>query len=263
MHFSGYFLPGSLLASILTLVSPVTVAAEQAKEPAMLVFAAASLAEVLGEISPGWERTSGIPVKLSVAASSVLARQIEAGGNAEVFISADEEWMNYLQARSLITIATRRNLAGNHLALIAPADSKIVLDIKSGFGIAAGLGGGRLSIADPDTVPAGRYARAALTSLGVWSAVAGRLARADNVRGAMSFVARGEAPLGIVYSTDAMIEPRVRIVDTFPANTHPPIRYPGAATKGARPEAIAYLDYLAGPAAVAAWKKYGFLEISK
>ena len=162
--------------------------AQDAKKPALLVFAAASLTNVLGEISPAWEKTSGIPVKLSFAASSVLARQIEAGGNADVFISADQEWMDYLQSRNLIDKTARRDLVGNRLVLIAPADSKLELKIATGFALAEALGDGRLATGDPDTVPAGRYARAALTSLGVWDEVADRLVRADNVRSAMMFV---------------------------------------------------------------------------
>ena len=187
---------------------------------------------MLGELSTTWEKSSGVPVKLSFASSSVLARQIEAGGRADVFISADQEWMDYLQARNLIEKPSRRNLVGNRLVLIAPADSKLELKIAPGFKLAAALGGGRLSTGDPDTVPVGRYARSALMSLGVWDEVADRLVRADNVRSAMTFVARGEVPLGIVYTTDALIDKNVRIVDTFPANSHAPITYPAAAIGG-------------------------------
>ncbi|HEU4781329.1 MAG TPA: molybdate ABC transporter substrate-binding protein [Steroidobacteraceae bacterium] len=259
--------PGRLLTLLLASLVPLALIgaarAEEPKKAELLVFAAASLADVLNALSPGWEATSGIPVRLSVAGSSVLARQIEAGSNVEIFISADEEWMNYLQARGQLANATRRNLAGNRLVLIAPADSKVDLNIRLGFGLAAALGNGRLSVADPDTVPAGRYARAALTSLGVWNTVADRLARADNVRGALQFVARGETPLGIVYSTDAAIDPRVRVVDVFPADTHSPIRYPAAAVKGSGAAAAQYLDYLGSPAAIETWKKFGFLEISR
>ena len=154
-------------------------------------------------MSADWQKTSGVTVKLSFAASSVLARQIEAGGKADVFISADQEWMDYLQSRGLIEKLTRRNLVGNRLVLIAPADSKIELKIAPGFPLVGALGGGRLATGDPDTVPVGRYARSALISLGVWDEIQDRLVRADNVRGAMMFVARGEVPLGIVYTTDA------------------------------------------------------------
>ena len=231
--------------------------------PALRVFAAASLGNVLDELSSLWEKSSGVPVKASFAASSVLARQIEAGGKVDVFISADQEWMDYLQARNLINNPTRRNLAGNRLVLIAPADSKIELKIAPGFNLAGALGTRRLATGDPDTVPVGRYARSALVSLGVWDEIQDRLVRADNVRSAMMFVARGEVPLGIVYTTDALIDSKVRIVDTFPENTHLPITYPGAAIKGARSEAIAFLDYLARPEARNTWNRFGFLEPKK
>ncbi len=237
--------------------------AQDAKKPALLVFAAASLTNVLGEISPAWEKTSGIPVKLSFAASSVLARQIEAGAKADVFISADAEWMDYLQSRNLIDKSARRNLVGNRLVLIAPADSKLVLKIATGFALAEALGDGRLATGDPDTVPAGRYARAALTSLGVWDEVADRLVRADNVRSAMLFVSRGEVPLGIVYATDAAVDSKVRVVDMFPASTHAPITYPAAAVRGARREATALITYLGGEQARAAWRKFGFVELPR
>lgn len=236
-------------------------AATEGEKPALLVFAAASLTNALGELSPTWEKQSGVVVKLSFAASSVLARQIEAGGKADVFVSADQEWMDYLQTRNLLDKPSRRDLVGNRLVLIAPADSKVRLKIAPGFQLFEALGGGRLSTGDPDTVPVGRYARSALMSLGAWDAVADRLVRADNVRSAMMFVARGEAPLGIVYKTDALMDKKVRIVDTFPFDSHNPITYPAAAMQGARAEAMAYLAFLAGAEAAPVWKRYGFLAV--
>jgi molybdate transport system substrate-binding protein len=228
-----------------------------------LVFAAASLTDVLGELSPAWEASSGISVRLSFAASSVLARQIEAGSDADVFISADPQWMDYLQARHLLDDTSRRQLAGNRLVLIAPADSKLVLTIAPHFGIAAALQGGRLATGDPQTVPVGRYARAALIELGVWDQVADRLVPADNVRSAMLFVARGEVPLGIVYATDAAMDPKVRVVDTFPASTHAPIVYPAAALRGANRQAAGYIQFLASDDARAVWRRFGFVEIDE
>ncbi|HET9864513.1 MAG TPA: molybdate ABC transporter substrate-binding protein [Steroidobacteraceae bacterium] len=251
----------SFVITLLAAIAPLH--AEGAERRELLVFAAASLTDVLGEISRGFEQQGGLPVKLAFAASSVLARQVEAGGQAEVFISADPQWMDYLEERHLIDTATRRDLVGNRLVLIAPADSRIELRIAPGFPLLAALGGGRLSTGDPDIVPAGRYARSALVSLGLWDEVRNRLARADNVRSALMFVSRGEAPLGIVYATDALLDSRVRIVDTFPANTHAPITYPGAALRGARPEAIAYLNYLASPQVGETWRRFGFVELKK
>jgi molybdate transport system substrate-binding protein len=233
------------------------------RKPELLVFAAASLTNVLGDIAPAFERSSGSTVKLSFAASSVLARQIEAGGNADVFISADQEWMDYLQARNLIDDASRRNVVGNRLVLIAPADSKLELAIAPGFRLGEALGKGRLSTGDPDTVPAGRYARSALTSLGVWDEVRNRVVRADNVRSAMMFVARGEVPLGIVYATDAAVDSKVRIVAIFPANTHAPITYPAARVRDARADAASFLEFLVSDEARAAWRKFGFAELSR
>jgi molybdate transport system substrate-binding protein len=248
-------------ALALSAVGPT--AAEEPDRPELLVFAAASLTNVLGELSAEWMKSSGEPVKLSFAASSMLARQIEAGSDADVFISADQEWMDYLQARNLISQPSRVNLVSNRLVLIAATDSRIQLQIKRGFDLAGALGGGRLSTGDPDTVPVGRYARAALMSLGVWDQVADRLVRADNVRGAMTFVARGEAPLGIVYATDAQIDKKVRVVATFPENSHAPITYPAAATTTARPNAAGFLAYLRSSRAAPLWKQYGFLELAK
>jgi molybdate transport system substrate-binding protein len=227
----------------------------------LLVFAAASLANVLDEIGTAYTQQTKQPVKFSYAASSALARQLEAGARADVFLSADLEWMDYVQARSLIARTTRRNLLGNRLALVAPADSKVELKIAPGFALAAALGnGGRLATGDPDSVPVGKYARAALTSLGVWNDVADRLVRADNVRSALAFIARGETPLGIVYETDARVEKRVRLVALFPADSHPPILYPVAVTTGAQPAARQWVEFLQSAPAQQAFKKYGFTE---
>jgi molybdate transport system substrate-binding protein len=253
--------PHFLVACVAALACIGTARADEAKKHELLVFAAASLTNVLGELTPAFEQSSGVTVKLSFAASSVLARQIEAGSNADVFISADQEWMDYLQTRDLIDRPSRRNLVGNRLVLIAPTDSKIELKIARGFKLADALAGGRLATGDPDTVPVGRYARSALTTLGVWDEVADRLVRADNVRSAMLFVSRGEVPLGIVYATDAAIDPKVKVIDTFPADTHAPITYPAAATRGARPEAAAFVVFLKGEQARATWRKFGFVEL--
>lgn len=249
------------LVCVAALALAGTAGAQEQKKPELLVFAAASMTNVLGELSGEWQKASGQKIKLSFAASSVLARQIEAGGAADVFVSADQEWMDYLATRGLIDKATRRNLVGNRLVLIAPADSKIELKVKPGFELAAALGDGRLSTGDPDTVPVGRYAKSALESLGVWQQVANKLVRAENVRAALTYVARGEAPLGIVYATDAAVDPKVRVVATFPDNTHTPITYPAAALAKAGPDAAAYLSYLGSAQAAPVWKKYGFLEL--
>jgi len=252
-----------LLLVFLGCVLGTPVVAADRGQPTLRVFAAASLTNVLDELSAAWEKKGGMPVKISYAASSVLARQIEAGGRADMFISADQEWMDYLQSRNLVDKPTRRNLVGNRLVLIAPSDSALRLTIAPGFDLSGALGKRRLATGDPDTVPVGRYARSALVALGVWDEVQDRLVRADNVRSAMMFVSRGEVPLGIVYATDARVDSHVRIVDTFPENSHPPITYPGAILKGASSEAIAFLDYLTSPAARDTWRRFGFLELKK
>ena len=229
-----------------------------APTPVLTVFAAASLADVLQELGNQYTRDTGVKVIFSFAASSMLARQIENGAQADLFLSADQEWMDYLDQRGLIQRATRHNLVGNRLALVAGADSNIKLTIAPHFPLRAALQGERLAVADPDSVPAGRYSRSALVSFGVWDEVAERLVRAENVRAALLFVARGEAPLGIVYETDALIEHKVKIVGLFPEDTHAPITYPVALTKGASAQSRALLDYLDGTVAHAAYKKYGF-----
>jgi len=247
-----------LSAAVLTAARPQTVhAADQAPQP-LLVLAAASLSDALNEIGTTYTAARGKPVRFSFAASSALARQVEAGARADVFFSADLEWMDYLAKRSLIEEATRGNVVGNALVLIAPTDSRTELKIKPGFKLLENLNGGKLATGDPDSVPVGLYARAALTSLGVWSAVSDHIARAENVRAALAYVARGESPLGIVYKTDALAEKRVRIVDTFPEQSHPPIVYPAAVLKGASPGAARFVQYLKSAAAQKIFQKYGF-----
>lgn len=221
------------------------------------VFAAASLTDVLQAIGAGFRAETGISVRFSFAASSALAKQVESGAPAAAFVSADLEWMDYLAAHGLINRGTRRNVAGNELVLVAPADSAVNLAIATGFDLAGALGTGRLAIADPASVPAGRYAKAALTALGAWEQVKSRLAPAENVRVALVFVGRGETPLGIVYRTDARIDPKVRVVDSFPADSHAPIVYPAAAI-GASAEGAAFVAWLAGEQAQALFRKFGF-----
>ncbi|MBV6417845.1 MAG: Molybdate-binding protein ModA [Steroidobacteraceae bacterium] len=227
------------------------------------VFAAASMTNVLQDLAPAFTKETGVAVTLSFGASSALARQIEAGAQVDAFISADEAWMDYLAARKLIMPASRRDIAGNALVLIAPADSHVSLAIAPGFPLRAALGDGRLAVADPDTVPAGRYAKAALTQLGVWDSVKSRLANADNVRAALAFVARGEAPLGIVYATDARIEKHVQVVGVFPAATHAPITYPAAVPAGGKPGGAAFLGFLGSPAGAAVFARYGFTRVAR
>jgi molybdate transport system substrate-binding protein len=238
-----------------------TSAAADADKPPITVFAAASLTNVLQELGDGFTKETSIPVRFSFAASSALARQIENGAPADVFLSADLEWMDYLQMRNLIQRDTRHDVLGNRLVLIAPADSKIELKIALRFPLAKVLGTGRLATGDPDSVPVGRYAREALTTLGVWNDVADRMVRADSVRSALAFVDRGEALLGIVYETDALIDKRVRVVDVFPANSHLPIIYPIALTSAAKPNAARFVEYIRGPAGDVAFKAYGFTPL--
>jgi len=256
-----------LLLGLLLSVTSVGLTAREAAvgsgavpEPTLLVFAAASLTDALEAADQAFSAVSHISVKTSYAASSVLAKQIEAGARADVFLSADREWMDYLQTRHLLREGTRVELLGNSLVLIAPADSPVQLSIAPGFPLVQALNGGRLASADPDSVPAGMYARAALMQLGVWGSVEPHLARAENVRAALAFVARGETPLGIVYGTDARAEKRVRVVGAFPQDSHPPIVYPVAATQRAQPQAARYLEFLQGAAAREIFARYGFTQ---
>lgn len=223
------------------------------------VFAAASLKEALDDQARQFERTTGTKVVIAYGASNALARQIESGAPADLFISADRDWMDDVERKQWLMPGTRVDLLRNTLVLIAPASSTSALRIAPHFALAAALGADRLAMANPDSVPAGKYGKAALEQLGIWSSVERRVARAENVRAALALVSRGEAPFGIVYATDAHADKGVRIVDTFPAASHPPIIYPAAVTRGSQSApAKALLDYLGSDAARSTWQKYGF-----
>ncbi len=244
----------------LLLLLAMPMLAQSAQPRPITVFAAASLKESLDEAAAAWTKRSGQKVSISYAGSAALARQIEQGAPADVFISADGEWMDYLQQRKLIDVGTRTDLVGNRLVVIAPAASPLrTLSLKPAA-VRQALGGGRLAMAETTSVPAGRYGRQALTTLGLWDALSGQLAQADNVRAAMAFVSRGEAPLGIVYATDAQAEPRVRIVASIPARTHDLIVYPMARVAKTPPAATwGFLTFLRGDEAKTIFRRAGFL----
>lgn len=235
-----------------------------AQERDPIVFAAASLRNALDEVAAAYRAETGRAVRVSYAASSALARQIEAGAPADLFLSADRDWMDHLEKRGLIRAGTRADLLTNRLVLIAPKDSPVRAAIAPGFPLAALLGEGRLAMADASAVPAGKYGRAALQALGVWDSVEGRIAQADNVRAALALVSRGEAPLGIVYQTDAIAEPKVRILDSFPEDSHPRIVYPVALTTQAEEMGGAdLLVFLKSREAEAAFRRHGFTVLAQ
>jgi molybdate transport system substrate-binding protein len=240
--------------------APAAARAQKAETANLTVFAAASLKNALDEAAGAYDKAAGGKTAISYAASSALAKQIENGAPADVFISADLDWMDYVANANLIDAGTRASLLGNKLVLIAPKAKPVTLKIAAGFDLAGALGDGRLAVADVKAVPAGKYAKSAFEKLGVWAAVEPKLAQAENVRAALALVARGEAPLGVVYQTDAAAEPNVAIVDTFPEDTHPPIVYPIAVTTAAKgPDAAkAFVAYLKGEAASAIFAKQGF-----
>jgi molybdate transport system substrate-binding protein len=228
----------------------------------VVVFAAASLKNALDAINAQWQKETGKKAVISYAASSALAKQIEQGAPAQIFISADLDWMDYLAQKSLIKPETRSNLLGNRIVLIAPKDKAQPVDIKAGFDLARVLGDGRLSMANVESVPAGKYGKAALEKLGVWSSVSGKIAQAENVRAALLLVSRGEAPAGIVYQTDAAADLDVKIIGTFPRDTHPPIIYPIALTATAsNPDVAAFLAYIKSAAAKPLFEAQGFTVI--
>ena len=244
-----------LLCGLLWLVGPAVPAA--AKPP--LVLAAASLQESLNAAADAWAGQGHLRPVLSFAGSSALARQIQSGAPADLFVSADEEWMDAVQAKGLVRKETRVSFFGNRLVLIAPIASRMALRVAPNMPLAAALREGRLAMADPDSVPAGRYGRAALTRLGVWARVAPKVVRAENVRAALAFVERGEAAAGIVYATDARASRKVRIVAVFPAATHPPIRYPVALlTSSTSADAEPFRRFLVSGAGRAIFARFGF-----
>src|SRR5262245_61357543 len=247
-------IPGMLLAVGIALLTATDVAAAD-----VTVFAAASLKEAMDEHARNFEAATRNKVIVSYGASNALARQIESGAPADLFISADLDWMDYLDKRNLLRANTKADLLRNTLVLIAPASSSTTLKIAPGFALAAALGSEKLAMANPDSVPAGKYGKAALENLGVWAAVEKRIARAETVRAALVLVSRAEAPFGIVYKTDALADKGVKVVDTFPSDTHAAIVYPIAlVANGKSPVAKRLLEYLRSPVAESVWEKYGF-----
>ncbi|MEY2927293.1 MAG: molybdate transporter substrate-binding protein [Pseudomonadota bacterium] len=231
----------------------------QAAPRGPLVLAAASLQESLTEASDKWAAKGHAKPVISFAASSALARQILAGAPADLFVSADEQWMDAVAAKGLIRAGTRAQMLTNQLVLIAPVASKARLTIARGFALAAAIGNGRLAMADPDSVPAGRYGKESLTRLGVWPAIAAKLARAENVRAALALVERGEVPFGIVYATDALASRAVQVIGTFPANSHSPITYPVATlTTATNPDSEGFRRFLLSAGGKAIFARHGF-----
>jgi molybdate transport system substrate-binding protein len=230
-----------------------------AQDKSLTVFAAASMKNALDDIDTAFAAKTGVKIAASYGASSTLAKQIEQGAPADVFVSADTDWMDYAIAKKTINEPTRVNLLGNSIVLIAPKDSKIDnVAIGPGFDLAKLAGDGKIATGDVKSVPVGKYAKAALEKLGAWQAAEPKFAMAESVRAALTLVARGEAALGIVYSTDAKVEPDVKVVGTFPPDSHPPIIYPVAATTTAKAEAADYLAFLRSMAAKNILEKYGF-----
>ncbi|WP_202308091.1 molybdate ABC transporter substrate-binding protein [Mesorhizobium sp. L-8-10] len=250
---TGFWLAAAIGSAVM-LTAPGAMAADK-----LTVFAAASLKNALDAVSAACEADVGEKATISYAASSALARQIEQGAPADVFMSADLDWMKYLSERGLIRKDTETHLLGNSIVLIAPADSTASAEIAPNFDLAGLVGNGRLAMANVDAVPAGKYGKAALEKLGVWGSVEGKVAQAENVRAALALVSTGEAPLGIVYKTDAAADPKVKVVGTFPAGSHPAIIYPVAQTAessdGDTPE---FLKCLASDKARELFEKHGF-----
>lgn len=247
------------LFTAFAILASAGLAPASAEDRTITVFAAASMKNALDEVDAAYTAKTGAKFSVSYAASSVLARQIEQGAPADVFVSADTDWMDYAISKKTVDERTRVNLLGNSIVLIAPKDSKIDnVTIAQGFDLAKLAGDGKIATGDVKSVPAGKYAKAALTSLGAWQAAEPKFAMAESVRAALTLVARGEANLGIVYSTDAKVEPGVKIVGTFPPESHPAIVYPVAATTNAKAGTNGYLAFLRSSAAKSILEKYGF-----
>ncbi len=253
-----------LAAAFLIGLLPATGAA-QAQPKELVIFAAASLKNALDDAAAAWVKGTGKPApKISYGPSNGLARQIEQGAPADLFLSADLDWMDYVAGKNLIRPETRVSLLANRIALIAPSDSTAQVALTPGVDLSAALGQGRLAMANVDAVPAGKYGKAALEKLGGWDKVKDKVAQADNVRAALLLVSRGEAPLGIVYTTDAAADPKVKVLATFPEDSHPPIIYPVAALKdSSNPDAASFLAYLRGAGPRAAFEKQGFTVLNR
>ncbi len=249
-------------ALIVSLVAVVALAAAApAPRGAIDVFAAASLKEAVDEAGAAYRARTGVEVRAVYASSAQLAKQIDQGAPADVFVSADTEWMDWVAKRNLIDARSRRNVASNTLVLVAPLDSKLrPFTIRRGVSLVKLAGGGRIAVGEVSSVPAGIYAKASLTALGLWPETESRLAQAENVRAALAFVARDEAPLGIVYGTDAKAEPKVKVIAVFPESSHAPIVYPAATVRASKNGAAAsgFLSFLAGPQGQAILRKHGF-----
>jgi molybdate transport system substrate-binding protein len=248
-----------------TLAAIVAVLTLGAAAPASVetidVFAAASMKESVDEAGAAYTKQTGIHVRAVYASSAVLAKQIDQGAPADVFISADREWMDWSLKRNLMDVRTQRVIASNQLVLVAPRDSKLGrVTIRKGVSLMKLAGGGRIAVGEVASVPAGIYAKAAFTNLGMWNEVKDHLAQADNVRGALAFVARGEAPLGVVYATDALAEPKVKVVAVFPESSHAPIVYPAAQVRATKhvQASLSFLNYLSGRQGQAILKRHGF-----
>jgi molybdate transport system substrate-binding protein len=255
------FMAAAFAAAVIVAALPHDAAAQ---EKSLTVFAAASMKNALDDVDAAFTKKTGVKIVASYDASSALMKQIEAGAPADIFVSADLKWMDYGSQKKLIKDDSRVNLLGNKLVLIAPKDSKIgEVTIAPGFDLAKLAGDGRIATGDVKAVPVGIYAQAALEKLGVWAAVEPKMAMTANVRAALVLVARGEAPLGIVYATDAKVEPGVKVVGVFPEDSHPPIVYPVAATVNAKPEAADYLAFLRSEAAKSSFEGYGFSFLIK
>jgi molybdate transport system substrate-binding protein len=249
-----------LLACLLIAFAPHGAAAQQS----ITAFAAASMKNALDDVDAAFTAKTGIKVTASYAASSTLAKQIERGAPADIFVSADIDWMDHASSKGDINERSRVNLLGNSIVLIAPRDSTLEhVTIGPGFDLAKLAGDGRIATGDVNSVPVGKYARAALEKLGAWQAAAPKLAAAESVRAALALVARSETVLGIVYATDAKVESGVKIVGAFPADSHPPIIYPVAATATAKAEAADYLAYLRSQRAKGIFEKYGFVYLMR
>lgn len=250
----------SWLRGLLLAVTVLTSRPALGADRAPVVLAAASLQEAMNDAADAWARQRHPRPVISFAASPALARQVEAGAPADLFVSADDEWMDHLARKGLLRAGTRSAFLGNRLVLIAPAASRTRLAIARGFPLARALGAGRLAMADPASVPAGKYGRAALTALGVWPAVRARVAQAENVRAALALVERGEAPLGIVYATDARASRKVRVIGVFPPGSHPPIVYPLAVLRSSTSrDAAPFRRFLLSPAGRAIFARRGFV----